>query len=608
MLHLRLPIEKSKLTAVLMKTFLASRRYALILILSLAIAPYFIKLGASSLWDSNEAFYAETPREMLESGDYLNPSFNYKPRFNKPPLCYWVVAASYKLFGVSEGAERLPLALGALLLIATAFFLGRAAYSSEAGLIAAIALASTPRFLMFSRRIMIDVYIAMFMSLTLLFFLLAEKYADRRRLFLVLMYVAVGLGIMTKGPVAAALPTLAFLIYLAATSQLKEIRRMMLPTGALIVAAIVLPWYLAVYWQHGWFYIKTFLLQDNLSRYTQPVWGPRRGPFFYLPVMLGDLFPWSLFLFYALVAAVTPLAVRLLRRLRQQPSQLSADSQAVDSPSSTANGDWQNSEISARALQIGFPFNRQTLLLWIWIAVIVIFYSLSSNKEDLYISPVYAAAAAISGVLLARLLFAQTSQQARVRGLALTIGILLIGLGAAVVYLFGGTDQPYQLAGATTIGWLAAVGGGLIGLLSLLKKSFASIATMAVVFTALNYIFVLQTLPDFERYKAPRAFSEVIRREADDEAMVGYYRIASPSLAFYLRRQIFEYYQPQELVEAFASQKKVYCILSAEDFQAVKSMLPIDTRILASRPVFQVKLRSLLDRRELPQVVLISNK
>jgi 4-amino-4-deoxy-L-arabinose transferase-like glycosyltransferase len=609
LLHLRLPIEKSKLTAVLMKTFLASRRYALILILALAIAPYFIKLGASSLWDSNEAFYAETPREMLESGDYINPSFNYKPRFNKPPLCYWVVAASYKLFGVSESAERLPLAFGALLLIATAFFLGRAAYSSEAGLIAAIALASTPRFLMFSRRIMIDVYIAMFMSLTLLFFLLAEKYADRRRLFLILMYIAVGLGIMTKGPVAAALPTLAFLIYLAATRQLKEIRRMMLPTGALIVAAIVLPWYVAVYWQHGWFYIKTFLLQDNLSRYTQPVWGPRRGPFFYLPVMLGDLFPWSLFLFFALLAAVTPLALRILRRLSQQPPQRQANSPAADSQPPQKTVAWRDSAASGQALQTAFPGNPQTLLLWVWIAVIVVFYSLSSNKEDLYISPVYAAAAAITGVLLARLLFAEAAQQqAKLRWLALTTGILLIVLGVAVVYLFGGAAQPYQLAGATSIGLLAAVGGGLILCLSLLKKSFASVAAIGLVFTTLNYIFVLQTLPDFERYKAPRAFSEIIRREADDEALVGYYRIASPSMVFYLRRQIFEYYQPQELAEAFASQKKVYCMLSAEDYQTIKSLLPIDTRILASRPVFQVKLRSLLDRRELPQVVLISNK
>jgi 4-amino-4-deoxy-L-arabinose transferase-like glycosyltransferase len=611
---LRLPFEKSKLTTVLMKTSFASHRYALILILALAIAPYFMKLGASSLWDSNEAFYAETPREMLESGDYLNPSFNYKPRFNKPPLCYWVVAASYRLFGVSESAERLPLAFAALLMIATAFLLGRAAYSTEAGLLAAIALASTPRFLMFSRRIMIDVYIAMFMGLTLLFFMLAEKYTGRRRFFLVMMYICVGLGIMTKGPVAAVLPGAAFLIYFAATRRLKKIREIMLPAGAIIVAAIVLPWYLGVYSQHGWFYIKTFLLQDNLSRYTQPVWGPRRGPFFYLSVMIGDLFPWSLFLFFAIFAASLPPLIRLIRRalhLRQGANRvdhlerLSQKSPADASPSSISS---PRSQAPAQPLQAALPLNAQTLLLLIWIAVIVIFYSLSSNKEDLYISPIYAAAAAIIGVLLARFIFEETTQQKKLRWLTILLGLLISLMGAAAVYLFGSAAQIYQLSGAASIGFVAAIGGVLAIVLSLRKKPLAGITCIALVFIALHCIFVLQTLPDFERYKPVRALSEIIESEADDKAMVGYYRVAFPSMVFYLKRQIFEYYQPEELAQAFASDKKVFCIMNGEEYEAIKSLLPVETRILASRPVFQVKLRSLLDQKALPQVVLISNK
>src|SRR5690349_4191827 len=121
-----------------MKSSLLNRRFVLLTLLVLAVAPYVLNLGASSLWDANEAFYAETPREMIEAGDFINPSFNYQPRFNKPPLCYWVVAAFYKLLGVSEGSERLALAFGAIILMATAFWLARAAYSTEAGLLAAI--------------------------------------------------------------------------------------------------------------------------------------------------------------------------------------------------------------------------------------------------------------------------------------------------------------------------------------------------------------------------------------------------------------------------------------------------------------------------------------
>ena len=75
-----------------------------------ALLPYFVNLGSSSIWDANEAYYVETPREMIESGDYINPSFNYEPRFNKPVLSYWIVAGLYRVFGVSVGVQRAAIA------------------------------------------------------------------------------------------------------------------------------------------------------------------------------------------------------------------------------------------------------------------------------------------------------------------------------------------------------------------------------------------------------------------------------------------------------------------------------------------------------------------
>src|SRR5215813_10090333 len=109
------------------------RQIILITILCLAALPYFTRLGASSLWDANEAFYTETPREMIASGDLINPSFNFQPRFNKPPLSYWMVAAFYKLFGESAAVERLAIVLAAMVMMAAAFALGRLLFSIEAG-------------------------------------------------------------------------------------------------------------------------------------------------------------------------------------------------------------------------------------------------------------------------------------------------------------------------------------------------------------------------------------------------------------------------------------------------------------------------------------------
>src|SRR5215216_4821839 len=149
-----------------------SRTTVLLVLLLAAALPYFVNLGVSSIWDANEAFYAQTPREMMAAHDYVNPSFNFQLRYNKPVFSYWEVAAAYHLFGVSERSERLPIAAGGIVLIATAFGLARLVGGTEAGLLAALVLASSPRLLLLSRRIIIDVHIAMFTGLVLLCFAL----------------------------------------------------------------------------------------------------------------------------------------------------------------------------------------------------------------------------------------------------------------------------------------------------------------------------------------------------------------------------------------------------------------------------------------------------
>ena len=250
---------------------------------------------------------------MLEAHDLVNPSFNYEPRFNKPVLSYWMVAGLSRTFGVSVAVQRFGIALGAMVIIACAYVLARSsltpirleprfeigipALESDAGLWAAAGLAASPRLVMFARRIFIDVWITAFLSLTLAFFALSERYPARRRRFLILMYVSIGLGVLTKGPVAVALPALSFALYLGLRGELRRIRELMIPAGVLIVAAIVVPWYTALYHQHGLTYIRSFLVAENIERFTSGV-GVRqeRGPWFYLPVVFSDSFPWSMLL------------------------------------------------------------------------------------------------------------------------------------------------------------------------------------------------------------------------------------------------------------------------------------------------------------------------
>src|SRR4051794_32975424 len=109
------------------------RQWTLAALLAAAVLPYFIGLGDSAIWDANEAFYVETPREMIDRGDYIFPTFNYEPRLNKPVLSYWIVAGFYQVFGISVAVQRVPIALGAMVMIATAGLLGWLAAAGATG-------------------------------------------------------------------------------------------------------------------------------------------------------------------------------------------------------------------------------------------------------------------------------------------------------------------------------------------------------------------------------------------------------------------------------------------------------------------------------------------
>jgi 4-amino-4-deoxy-L-arabinose transferase-like glycosyltransferase len=535
-----------------------SRRTILIVLLAAAAIPYVVNLGVSSIWDANEAFYAQTPREMMAASDYVNPSFNFQLRYNKPVLSYWEVAASYHLFGVSEWSERLPIAIGGIVLIATAFGLGRLIGGTEAGLFAALVLAASPRVLLLARRIIIDVHIAMFTGLVLLFFALSETHPQRRRLYLVLMYAAAGFGVLTKGPVAVFLPGLAFFIYLASLRRLRDLRRMMLPMGAVIGLAIVAPWYSLVYREHGWAYIKGFIVGENLGRYADAVGEQSRGALFYIPVMLADLFPWSLFVVASLWWSVRERANPVVR------------------------------------------------LLLIWVVAIVVFFSFSGTKEDLYILPIVTAEAALIGAMMSQSL-GRVRPDPATRWVSVATAGLLVMTGAATFWAFG-ISHRYALRGATFVGATVLLGGLISAIAAGRGRTSGAVATFAGTLVVTSWCIVLCALPDFERYKPVRPFAGIIGSRASEGGIVGYYKFALPSMVYYLNRPIMEVVVPDHLRAAFSSSGDVHFVMSETDYDGIKDRLPIRTYVLARQPMFDLRPENFLAGLELPQFVLISNR
>jgi 4-amino-4-deoxy-L-arabinose transferase-like glycosyltransferase len=549
------------------------RRLALFVLLAAAVLPYFIDLGGSSIWDANEAFYVETPREMIERGDFISPTFNYQPRLNKPVLSYWIVAGFYKALGVSVAVQRIPIALGAVTLILTAFLLARASDSLEAGLWGAAGLAVVPRLVMFGRRIFIDIYISMFMALTLLFFALAERYPERRRLFLLLMYASVGFGVLTKGPVAAALPALVFGIYLLLHGEVKRVTTMMVPLGLVVVLAIVVPWYAALYHRYGWTYITSFIVGENIARYTEGLGvEQRRGWLFYLPVVFSDSFPWSLCLFGA-------AGLWLADRRRRA---------ALDGPPD--------------------PGFRIRTLLWLWILVIVGFFTFSAAKQDLYIFPIVPAVAALAGSFIARRNADKAPARPRsLRATAALIGLLLAVAGAGTFYIFETVGKVYALHGAAFVGAVAALGGALALVLAIVRRAHFALVIVLVSLVTLNWAFVIRVLPSFERYKPVPSISAAIQQRISEGDVVAHYNVALPSMVYYLGRHIEILFEREKFLALMRGGPRVYAVLSASDYEQLAPELP-GTCVLDRRPTVNIKLKAVLARDPLPEVLLITNR
>ena len=445
------------------------------------------------------------------------------------------------------------------MIIATAFGLGRLVSGTFGGLLAALVLATSPRLLLLARRIIIDIHITMWMGLVLLCFALAETRPQRRRLYLCLMYVAAGLGVLTKGPVAVFLPSVVFFIYLASQKRLGDLRHMLLPTGAVISLAIVVPWYYLLYREHGWEYIGSFIFGENLGRYAEAVGEQSRGLLFYIPVMLADLFPWSLMIPIALW-----WAIRYHRR------------------------------------------DRVVRLLVVWIAVVVVFFSLSGTKEDLYILPIVTAEAALIGAMLAT----AADDVAAIRPIAWSAAataVLLLTTGSGALWFFA-IVRRYALEGAAFVGAVAAVGGAVALVWLLRRNLLASVATIVTSLAVIAWCVVLCTLPDFERYKPVKPFSDIIRSRASVGAIVGSYKFSLPSMVFYLHRPVMEVVLPDHLRAVFYSSSDVYFIMAEDEYDSVKDRLPVDTYVLARQQMFDLKPRNFLEGSELPRFVLVSNR
>src|SRR5258706_12470799 len=223
-------------------------RYQLIVLVAAVAIFLGCIVSPPSLMDDVDAVQAQIARNMLDSGDWVTARLDGVKYLEKAPLKYWLIAVSFKIFGVHDWAARLPVAISAVLLCWLAFQMGAWAFSARAGFYAGLILATCVGLWLFTRIQIPDVTITATISLALWAFLRAlEEDEPRPALWSGIMAASIGTGLLLKGLIAAVFPIAAALLYLAVTRQFTQHRtweRLRVGRGILIALAIAVPWHL----------------------------------------------------------------------------------------------------------------------------------------------------------------------------------------------------------------------------------------------------------------------------------------------------------------------------------------------------------------------------
>ena len=214
------------------------------LILLLWFAIYFVSIFSPALLDDVDSVHAEAAREMVLRHDWVTLYTDGIRYLEKAPLMYWGVAASYKVFGISEWSTRLPLMLGVLALLLVVYYLGSSAYSERGGLYAAVALATSLGPYMFTRFQIPDVMVGLWMALSAAFFLKSLQ-QQRPSLWVCWGFAATcALNVLTKSLIGLVFPFGAILLYLLATNNLRHLLKLRLVSSTLVFLAIAAPWHI----------------------------------------------------------------------------------------------------------------------------------------------------------------------------------------------------------------------------------------------------------------------------------------------------------------------------------------------------------------------------
>ena len=374
---------------------------------------FLASLFSPPLLDDADSTHAQAAREMFVTADYVTLHVNGVRYLEKAPLPYWLVVASYHIFGINEFSTRLPMAISVLLLGVVAFVWGRRAFGERAGVYAALFVYTAAGVFLFTRILIPDVLLSVLIAAPLYFFLTAlESHASPWRWYA--GYACMAPGVLTKGLIALAFPGGAAFIYLVVTGEWRRWREFRLASGLALFLLIAAPWHILAGLRntggqagHGffWFYFVNehflrFLGKRYPRDYNKLPWA------LYWSLHLVWLFPWSLYL---------PAAIRTILDVRKE----------------------RRDDFSART----------RLLCWILAGLILVFFAISTNQEY-YTLPAYLPLLMLVADGMARCERSECQDGVRKGWLRVSSGVLaVVGFAGAIVLLtllWQSRDLPFE--------------------------------------------------------------------------------------------------------------------------------------------------------------------
>ena len=388
-------------------------RISVLVLIGLWAVIYMTGITRPALLDDVDTVHAEAAREMLLRHDWVTLYTNGFRYLEKAPLMYWTLAISYKIFGISNWSTRLPLMLGVLALVLATYRLGRHVYGEAGGLYAAVALATSLGLFIFTRFLIPEVLVALWLTLGYYFFLRSLEEEQPSRLACWGFAATCALNVLTKGLIGLVFPAGAIGLYLLLTGNLLRLLRLHVVSSTLVFLAIAAPWHILAALRNPaqgqargflWFYF----INEHVMRFL----GKRVPPGY-------DTVPLAIF-WGLLLAWLLPWSVFLPQALRDVPAR------------------WRKLRSHELDRQ-----QRANLLFFLWALVIVGFFSFSTRQEY-YTIPALPAAALLVGGWLARESGPAARESDRRAGRISSIALFVFGvLGfVAGMYLLSVSHRP----------------------------------------------------------------------------------------------------------------------------------------------------------------------